>query len=420
MATSYALIAAAAIFVLTYTLISLRQLARIPLERPASAMLGASLMLALGVVGPADALVSINLNVILLLVGMMAVVSGLEACGFFDAISARLAKGATTQTRFLASLMVVTAVLSALVVNDTVVLLLTPIVVRTARALGVNPVPHLVALAIAANVGSVATEIGNPQNAFIAIRSGIPFLTFSAYMAPVMAACLVVSIGIVRWSYRAELRAPIVRAPASAPVAVERRGVALTSGIIGAVVVAFFLTGPEWLPFIALAGGGFVLFLVPFVARVTPRGLIAKLDWGIILFFVGLFVVLGGVRSSGLSGAIQAGFTSAFGGEGGLLWLTGLSALLSNLISNVPAVLLLAEVVEGAGGTVQLWLALAASSTLAGNATILGAAANVIVVQLAARDGVHVSMRAFIRAGLPVTVATLVLSTVLIGLLVPA
>ena len=420
MATSYALVAASAVFVLTYALISLRQVARIPLERPASAMLGASLMLALGVVGPADALAAINLDVILLLVGMMAVVSGLEVCGFFDAVSVRIARGASTQTGFLAALMIVTAGLSALVVNDTVVLLLTPIVVRSTRALGVNPVPHLVALAIAANVGSVATEVGNPQNAYIAIRSGIPFLTFSAYMAPVMAACLAVSIVVVRWAYRRDLAAPFARAPAGPPVVVQRRGVALTSAIVGGVVVAFFLTDPAWLPFIALAGGGFVLFLVPFVARVTPRGLIAKLDWGIILFFVGLFVVLGGVRASGLSAAIQGGFTSTFGGEGGLLWLTSFSALLSNLISNVPAVLLLAEVVQGAGGTTQLWLGLAASSTLAGNATILGAAANVIVVQLAAREGVQVSMKDFVRAGLPVTAATLVLSTAMIALLVPA
>ena len=151
----------------------------------------------------------------------------------------------------------------------------------------------------------------------------------------------------------------------------------------------------------------------------TPRALIAKVDWGIILFFIGLFVVLGGVRASGLGGAIQDGFTSALGGRsGGLAWLVGLSALLSNLISNVPAVLLLAEVVPR--GSTQLWLALAASSTLAGNATILGAACNVIVVQVASRDGVSVSMKDFVKAGLPATAVTLLLSTVLIALFVPS
>src|SRR5439155_22367649 len=137
------------------------------------------------------------------------------------------------------------------------------------------------------------------------------------------------------------------------------------------------------------------------------------------LFFVGLFIVLEGVRVSGLSAAIQGGFTVTVGGRsGGLVWLVGLSALLSNLISNVPAVLLLAEVVPSR--STQLWLALAASSTLAGNATILGAACNVIVGQFASRDGVTVSMKDFMKAGLPVTLPTLVLSTVLSAVLVSA
>lgn len=419
MASSYALVAAGVVFLLTYALISLRQLRRIPLERPASAMLGAALMLLLGIVGPDRALASVDWDVILLLVGMMAVVSGLEVCGFFDAVSTRIVARATAQGAFLAWLMVVTAVLSALVVNDTVVLLLTPIVVRTTRSLRVNPVPYLVALAISANAGSVATEVGNPQNAYIAVRSQIPFLTYTTYMLPVTAGCLVVSIFLVRWAFRRDLAKPMERAPPHPVVPVQRRGIALTAGIIAGVVGAFFLTSPSWLPLIAITGGALVLFFVPFVADVTPRGLIAKLDWGIILFFLGLFVVLGGVRESGLADGIRAAFTSAFGGDVGVAWLTGLSALLSNLISNVPAVLLLGEVVEGAGGPMRLWLALAASSTLAGNATILGAAANVIVVQTAARDGVQVSMRDFVRAGLPVTLATLVLAMAMISLIVP-
>src|SRR5439155_1541672 len=155
------------------------------------------------------------------------------------------------------------------------------------------------------------------------------------------------------------------------------------------VVAAAFLASPhpDWLPLIALLGGSIVLFFLPFVSTVTARSLIAKVDWSIILFFVGLFLLLAGVRASGLSAAIQGAFTSALGGQaGGLAWLVGLSSLLSNLISNVPAVLLLAEVVPQ--GSTQLWLALGASSTLAGNAPILGAACNVIALQVASREDV--------------------------------
>src|SRR6266511_1064176 len=363
---------------------------------------------------------AINVDVILLLVGMMVLVSGLDVCGFFDLVSSRIAARAKTQASFLAWLMIATAFLSALVLNDTIALLVTPVVVRSTRALRVNPVPYLVAVAIAANIGSVATEVGNPQNAFIAIRSGIPFLTFTAYLLPATLASLAAAVGLVWLAFRRDLRAPLTPAVVLPPVRLQRTGLALTLGITIAVSVGFFAAAtPDWLPLVALAGGSFVLFFLPFVSTATPRTLVAKVDWSIILFFVGLFVVLAGVRASGLSKAIQDAFSSGFGGQsGGLVWLTGLSALLSNLISNVPAVLLLAEVVPA--GSTHLWLALAASSTLAGNATILGAACNVIVVQIAARDGVEVSMKQFVRAGLPVTAVTLVLATVLIAFLVPA
>src|SRR3989449_108983 len=288
------------------------------------------------------------------------------------------------------------------------------------RALRVNPLPYLVAVAIAANVGSVATEVGNPQNAFIAIQSGIPFLTFTAYLLPVTVACLAVAIGLVWLVFRKDLAVPLTHAGSVEPVHLQRTGLGVTLGVTVGVAAAFFAAPtPVWLPLVALAGGSFVLFFLPFFAKTTARTLIAKVDWSIILFFVGLFIVLEGVRVSGLSAAIQGGFTSTVGGQsGGLVWLVGLSALLSNLISNVPAVLLLATVVPR--GSTQLWLGLAASSTLAGNATILGAACNVIVVQGASRDGGRGSMKDFVKAGLPVTAATLVLSTGLIALLVPA
>src|SRR3989442_3009028 len=418
-AAEYALVAATVVFLVTYVLISLRTVRRFPIERPAVAMLGGALMLVLGVLTPTEALLAINLDVIVLLVGMMLLMSGLEICGFFDLVSSRIAVRAKNQAAFLAWLMVATAALSALVLNDTIALLVTPVVIRSTRALRVNPLPYIVAVAIAANVGSVATEVGNPQNAFIAIRSGIPFLTFTAYLLPVTVACLAVAIGLVWLVFRKDLAVPLTHAGSVGPVQLQRTGLGVTLGVTVGVAAAFFASPtPVWLPLVALAGGSFVLFFLPVFPKTAARTLIAKVDWSIILFFVGLFIVLEGVRVSGLSAAIQGGFTSTVGGQsGGLVRLVGLSALLSNLISNVPAVLLLATVVPR--GSTQLWLGLAASSTLAGNATILRAAGNVIVVQVASRDGVTVSMKDFVKAGLPVTAATLVLSTVLIALLVP-
>ncbi len=419
MASEYALAAATVIFVATYALISMRNVGRFPLDRPAVALLGGALMLVAGVLTPTEAMSSINLDVILLLVGMMLLVSGLDVCGFFDLVSVRIAAWAKSQAALLAGLMVAAAFLSALVLNDAIALLMTPIVVRSARTLKVRPVPYLVALAVAANIGSVATEVGNPQNAYIAITSGIPFLEFTEVLLPVMLVCLALSIGLVWLVFRKDLAAPITRTADLPPIRLQRNGLALTLGIGLGIVAGFFLSTPVWLPLIAIAGGAFVLFFLPFVSTTSPRVLVGKVDWTIVLFFVGLFVLLKGVEVSGLSAGIQSGFTSAFGGQtGGVGWLTGLSAILSNLISNVPAVLLLAQVVQGAGGSQLLWLALASSSTLAGNATILGAACNVIVVQIASREGIEVSMKDFVKAGLPVTAVTLLVSTVLLVLLV--
>ena len=423
MALGYALIAATVIFVTTYVLISLRNVGRFPLDRPTVALLGGALMLLAGILTPSEAMDAINLDVILLLVGMMILVSGLDVCGFFDLVSTWIAQRAKSQFALLAGLMLAAAFLSALVLNDAIALLMTPIVVRSARTLRVRPVPYLVALAIAANVGSVATEVGNPQNAYIAItsRPPIPFLTFTAVLLPVMLVCLALAIALVGFVFRKDLSAPLTRATELPPIRVQRNGLVVTLGVGLGVVVGFFLSTPPWLPLIAITGAALVLFFLPFVTNANPRILVGKVDWTIVLFFVGLFVLIAGIQVSGLSAEITSGFTAAFGGRtGSLAWLTGLSAVLSNLISNVPAVLLLGQVVQGAGNSQLLWLALASSSTLAGNATILGAACNVIVIQIASREGVEVSLKDFMKAGLPVTLVTLVVSTFLLALLVAA
>lgn len=417
----YELYAAGAIFVATYVLISAQKVGRFRIDRPAAAMFGAALMVAFGVVGPIAAVGAIDLDVLILLLGMMLLVGGLDACGFFDHVALVIARRARTQWELLWTLMVATAVLSALVLNDAVAFLMTPIVVRACRGMSLDPVPFLVGEGIAVNVGSVATEVGNPQNAFIGIHSGIPFLDWAVVMAPITIACLAVSIGVVRLAFRHRLAGPIeARPPHDTLVPVHRPGLAFTLAVLIAAVVAFFASAPDWLPAIALAGGSLVLFGLPLVNRgASARGIMGKVDWSILLFFIGLFVVIAGVESSGLRSAIQAGFTALSGGtEGGVWWLAGLSAVLSNLVSNVPAVLLLAQVVRAAplAGQRTLWLTLAASSTLAGNATILGAAANVIVVQAASRQGVTVTFRDWIRAGLPATVATLVLATALLAM----
>lgn len=420
---------ALAIFLLTYVLISVRRFRWFNVERPTVAMLGAGLMILFGVVGPEDALRAIDLNTLALLLGMMILVGCLEVCGFFTWVSLRIISRSHNQFQLLVLVMVATAVLSALILNDTVVLLFTPIVIRTCGLIKADPVPYMVALAISANIGSVATAVGNPQNAYIATQSGIPFLEFSAALVPVAIVSMAVAIALTWFFFRRELGDGDTRKSRridSQAVCREvsfqgmDRSVWLVVAIIVAVFAGFILTPTLGVPLaiVAFVGGSLALFVLPLVNRRTSaKGILQGVDWTLLLFFIGLFVVLKGVATSGLLQEMEDAFQSI--SDGGLSSVPGLSlfsALLSNLISNVPAVILLAPFVQHVGET-SLWLALAASSTLAGNATILGAAANVIVAESGEKLGVQLSFWKFLRAGLPITIITLVLSVLVLQLI---
>lgn len=203
------LLIALAIFLVTYALISIRRFPKVKIDRPAAALVGAALMIVLGVVEPEKAIGAIHLDIIILLVGMMILVAGLELCGFFEWVSLRMIKYSKDQFTFLVLTMVVTGSLSALVLNDTIVLLFTPIIIRTCRLLKSNPVPYLVAEALAANIGSVATVVGNPQNAFIATKAGISFVDFSARLVPVSIVCMLVAIAMMYLFYRKDRKSVV-------------------------------------------------------------------------------------------------------------------------------------------------------------------------------------------------------------------
>ncbi len=434
---------AAVVFIVTYALISVRRFPKVRIDRPAAALVGAGLMIVLGVVTPSDAIDSINMDIILLLVGMMVLVAGLELCGFFEWVSLRMIKYSRDQFTFLVLTMVVTGTLSALILNDTVVLLFTPIIIRTCRLLKSNPVPFLIAEAIAANIGSVATAVGNPQNAYIATKADISFVDFSARLAPVAAVCMVIAIAMTyaicrkdirrgnahefRQKIRAEgwgvFEANLVNGDAAARSGMRRlrenrTGLFALLGITGITFVAFMASHVIGVPLavIAFLAGVLALFVLPLVSDIRSREMLAGVDWSIVLFFVGLFIVLQGVKDSGLLLEIRGLFPGfEEGGSPSIEWLAALSALLSNLVSNVPSVMLLSELIPV--GQSELWYALASSSTLAGNATLLGAAANIIVAEKAEGMGVEVSFWRFALVGFPIAMATLFVSTVMLMVL---
>jgi Na+/H+ antiporter NhaD/arsenite permease-like protein len=425
------------IFLVTYVLISVRRFGKLNLERPAVALFGAALMVLFGVVAADQAFASIQLDILGLLLGMMIIVVSLELCGFFTWVSVKMIRASKNQFQFLILVMLVTALLSALILNDTVVLLFTPIVIKACRLIKANPVPFLVAEAIAANIGSVATPVGNPQNAFIATQSHITFAEFTTKLLPVTVLCLAVAMVLVWLVFRNDLRdgcekkdrywlcersKPIDAEMAVRGIALEpvHRSVFLVLGALVLVFVGFVLSPYINLPLamVAFIGGAFVLMLLPFFNRsVQPVEVLRKVDWTLLLFFVGLFIVLKGVETSGLLAEMMNTFQASSGsGLTSIPGLTGFCAILSNLISNVPAVMLLSPLVASVGSN-NLWLTLVTSSTLAGNATILGAAANVIVIETGNKMGVEVSLWQFMKAGLPITIITLLLSVIMLGML---
>ena len=436
---------ALAIFLATYLGISIRRFKWFNIKRPIVAMMGGALMLLCGVVTPAQAFQSIDLGIIALLLGMMIMVAGLELCGFFSWVSVRIIAASKNQFQFLGLIMVTTAVLSALILNDAVVLLFTPIVIRSCRLIHANPIPFLIAEAVSANIGSVATEVGNPQNVYIAAISNVSFVDFSLRLIPVSAISLVIALAIIWIAFRKELgedvgsvatyggatrgrwsalkvrSKPIDRAEAlkDAGSSHLHSSIYLLLGILLAVFVGFIVSPFTNIPIalVAFIGGVSVLFLLPLYRKGTKvRSILKGVDWTLLLFFVGLFVVLKGVDVSGLMAGMVDMFQEGSGGSLGTVWgLSGFCAILSNLISNVPAVMLLAPFVASIGSS-TIWLTLAASSTLAGNATILGAAANVIVAETGERMNLQISFWKFVKIGMPITFVTLAISTLMLGL----
>ncbi len=431
---------ALAIFLATYALISIRRFPKVKIDRPAAALVGAGLMVVFGVVSPSNALSAINIEIVLLLIGMMLLVAGLELCGFFEWVSLRMIKYSKNQFRFLVLTMVVTGFLSALVLNDTVVLLFTPIIIRTCRLLKSNPVPFLVAEAISSNIGSVATAVGNPQNAFIATKAGISFVDFSIRLVPVSIVCMAVAIAMMYLFYRKDIEKgsahefrkkildqgwkafeeELVKGDSTTTSGIrklkERRIglyalIFITAGTFVAFVASHVIAAP--IALIAFLAGIAALFVLPLLTDVKAKDMLTGVDWSIIMFFVGLFIVLQGVRDSGLLADIGNAFPGFHDGEvPSVGWLTALSAFLSNLVSNVPSVLLLAELIPL--DNPDLWIALASSSTLAGNATILGAAANVIVAEKSEGMGIEVNFWKFTLVGFPIALATLFVSTLML------
>jgi Na+/H+ antiporter NhaD/arsenite permease-like protein len=392
------LLTAVVIFLLTYLVLAIGRLPGFRVDRTGAAIIGAALMIATKSVSIQDAYAAVDYNTIILLFGMMIVVANLRLSGFFTLVSAWVVEHTRRPIVLLCAIVLVSGFFSAFFVNDTMCLVLTPLVLDIARRLRRNPVPYLLAVAMASNIGSVATITGNPQNMMIGSFSGIGYGAFAAALAPVAAAGLLALIALLWFVYRREFRAETVMAIEHRVLTVDRPQL-WKSLLVSAAMIAFFFAG--WpVAEVALAAGALLLI----TRRVGPQTIYREIDWPLLVMFVGLFVVVAGVERTAFSADLLVA-AARFRLERTTV-LAACAAILSNIVSNVPAVMMFKPVVAHLPDPRHAWLVLAMSSTLAGNLTVLGSVANLIVVERA-RPEANISFWEYAKVGIPVTLVTL-------------
>lgn len=406
---NYREILAILIFSLTYLLISGRRLKILPLNRPAAALLGTVLMVATGVMTPERVYRAVDYDTLVLLLGMMLISAYLFTGGFFDWAADRILVLAKSPERLLLYLILTSGILSALLVNDTVCLMLTPLVVAVIVRGGLPLPPYLLALAMSANVGSVATLVGNPQNMIIGHMSHIPFLRFSAALLPVAAVGLAIVYGVLWIGFRTTLAQAAIKRSAAPARTLDLRLVRLCFGVLALVFVGF-VAGLN-LAWTALGGGALVMVL----ARRDTHDVLKLVDWHLLVFFAALFGVVEGLNGTGLPDQAYGLLGGMFSGGPtsqacNLAWF---SALGSNVFSNVPFVLVAGKWVANFAEPELMWKVMSLATTFAGNLTILGSVANIIVVE-SARKHVEVGFWDYARYGIPVTLLTTVLGMVVL------
>ena len=390
---------AIAIFTVTYFAVAIGRLPGFRIDRAGAAFVGAALMVTLGVLPLRDAYRAIDWDTITLLLGVMIVVANLRICGLLRFVSRWIVKRAQRPITMLVAIVMLTGCLSAFLVNDAICLAVTPLVLELVVQAKRNPVPYLLAIAMASNIGSTATITGNPQNMIIGSVSHIAYGQFAAALSPVAAIGLILTVLLISVAYRTEFWTRD-RLMDGLPPACASKPLMVRSAAISIAMVAAFFFGV--VPARAAVGAGAVMLLT---RRVKCEAVYEEIDWTLLLMFAGLFIVVAGLEKN----VMTPGLIAAIGRLrlGSVAVLSAITALLSNLVSNVPAVLVLKPLVETLHNRQQAWLTIAMASTLAGNFTLIGSVANLIVVQRARAHGVSIKFWDYFKTGAPLTLMTL-------------
>jgi Na+/H+ antiporter NhaD/arsenite permease-like protein len=387
------------IFIVSYTVFAFGKFPGMKIDRAGMAVIGAALMVAVGVLQPSQALSFIDFSTIVLLFSMMVIVSNLRLAGFFDWTTDAVVRRLRPR-HFLPTVIFISGILSAFFVNDIICLVMAPFVVSVTARMGMKPLPHLLALATASNIGSAATITGNPQNMIVGSYSHIRYLDFLAHLGPVALAGLFADWAVLHWIYfrKSDGAAHIEAADAGLRSSQRYPGLR-KSLLVMALVLAGFLAG---FPPALVAALGAALMLI--TRTVNPREVYKGIDWGLLVFFTGLFLIVGGAQKAGIVDSLLV-LLRHFNLQNTAAFSVAV-ALLSNVVSNVPAVMLLKSLVPGLANPHLGWLALAMASTFAGNLTVTGSVANLIVAE-SAREVAPITFREYFRVGLPITVITL-------------
>ncbi len=399
---------ALAVFALTYFAIATGKLPPWRLDRAGAALAGAVAMGIIGAVSRQQALEAIDFSTLALLLGMMIVVANLRLSGAFTLAARSVLTHARSGFGLLALTVSGAGILAAFFINDVVCLALAPILIEAAQILGARPEPFLLALATASNIGSTATITGNPQNMIVAGYAHLKYGAFALRLAPVALLGLIVDYAIIAYIYRNQLR-QVSRAPSSAVITrrhIRRMLMWKSAAIALGALFGFILGYPT--DTVALAAGATGLF----TRRIRPERVYHLIDWTLLLMFAGLFIVVAGIETTGLPNEV----VKIIGAQNLAhpVVLTSVMAALSNLVSNVPAVMLIRPLYHSFGKQDSA-LIIASASTLAGNLTVLGSIANLIVLEEARKQHVEINFGDYLRVGLPVTILTLILDIAMLS-----
>jgi len=412
------------IFLIVYVLISTEII-----NKTVAALTGASLFMVFRIIGEERAFEAVDWNVIFLLLGMMIIVGITKDSGIFQYVAIKMAKFARGHaTRILVLLSLVTAVFSSLLDNVTTILILSPVTMMIVVELGVSPVPLLISEAIASNVGGTATLVGDPPNVMVGSAANLTFLDFLTNLGPAVFVILIVDLGLLYLFFRSQLetteeRRLVIMEMDESKSIVDRPLLIKSLVVLGLVIVGFLLQEVTKLEAGAIALTGAALLMLLNGGKEIDR-FFSEIEWGSIFFFVGLFVLVGGLVRLGVISALAQKMIDITSGniEVTSMLMIWLSGVVSAIVDNIPYVATMIPLVHHLGSSLgqaaiqPVWWSLALGACLGGNGTLVGASANVISAGMARKSGFHISFMDFTKYGAAITLVNLVLASVYITL----